>query len=198
MRIIAGKYRSRRLIAPPGLDTRPTSDRLRGTLFNIIGDAAGGSVWLDLYAGSGAIGIEALSRGAQHVYFAEESAKAAAVILQNLQTLGITSGYELARDDGLHFLKNLQTRRVVCQFCFVDPPYRMNTEYGEALQRLSRSSVLNEASTVIAEHDKHFDPGADFQRLQRYRKLVQGDSALSFYRLATPLEEQATAAIPQR
>ena len=189
MRVIAGKYRSRRLIAPPGFDTRPTSDRLRGTLFNVIGAAAGGSVWIDLYAGSGAVGIEALSRGAQQVYFAEESEKAAAVIRQNLQTLDITSGYELARDDGLRLLKNLETRQVVCQFCFVDPPYRMNTEYGEALKLLSKSSVLNAASTVIAEHDKHFDPGADFPPLQRYRKLVQGDSALSFYRLATPVQE---------
>lgn len=189
MRVIAGKYRSRRLVAPPGLDTRPTSDRLRETLFNVVGNAVTGSVWIDLYAGSGAIGIEALSRGAQQVYFMEEAESAAAIIRQNLEALDITSGYELVRGDALRLLKGLETRQVHCQFCFVDPPYRLNTEYGAALKFLSGSSVLDGASTVIAEHDKDFDPGADFQRLQRYRKLVQGDSVLSFYRLATAVEE---------
>ncbi len=184
MRVIGGTYRSRRLIAPPGLDTRPTSDRLRETLFNVLGDAVAGSVWLDLYAGSGAIGIEALSRGARQVYFVEAAEAAVKVIRQNLLTLEITTGQELAWGEALRGVKSLEFRKVVCQFCFVDPPYRLNKEYGVTLKYLSEASVLNATSIVIAEHTRHFDPDEVFGRLRRFRKLQQGDSVLSFYRLA--------------
>ena len=100
MRIIAGKYRSRRLIAPEGMETRPTSDRLRETLFNVVAPSVPDSVWLDLFAGSGAIGIEALSRGARTVYFIESGSRAARIIRQNLASLGIEEGFEvIERED---------------------------------------------------------------------------------------------------
>src|SRR5207302_3953110 len=83
MRVIAGKFRSRKLNAPPGMDTRPTSDRLRETLFNVVGPRVPDSVWLDLYAGTGAVGIEAISRGARQVYFVESEKKAARIIRDN-------------------------------------------------------------------------------------------------------------------
>src|SRR5262249_59582190 len=95
MRIIAGKYRSRRLAAPAGVQTRPTSDRLRETLFNVLGAAVEGSAWLDLFAGSGAIGIEAVSRGAAMVYFVESSQRAARAIRSNLASLKIDRGFEI-------------------------------------------------------------------------------------------------------
>ncbi len=194
MRVIGGTYRSRRLIAPPGLDTRPTSDRLRETLFNVLGNAVAGSVWLDLYAGSGAIGIEALSRGARQVYFVEAVEAAVKVIRQNLLTLDITTGHELVWGEALRVMRHFESGKVVCQFCFVDPPYRLNKEYGAALNYLSGSSVLDAASMVIAEHTRHFDPGEVFGRLRRLRKLKQGDSVLSFYQLAAA-EESAEGTI---
>ena len=95
MRVIAGKFKSRRLEAPAGIHTRPTSDRLRETLFNVVAPRIHDSVWLDLFAGSGAIGIEALSRGARSVYFVESAAAAARTIRKNLHTLAIEDGFEV-------------------------------------------------------------------------------------------------------
>ncbi|MGH9671154.1 MAG: 16S rRNA (guanine(966)-N(2))-methyltransferase RsmD [Terriglobales bacterium] len=188
MRIIAGKYRSRPIRSLHGLDLQPTSDRLRETLFDVLtgGEPARlyASVWLDLYAGTGAVGIEALSRGAHAVYFVESSKKAAALVRANLKALGIDAGFEVLMLEALPGLRRLESRPVVCDFCFLDPPYRMQQAYGEALEMLSRSALLKPTSVVIAEHEKHFDPGAAFGALGRYRTLKQGDAVLSFYRLS--------------
>src|SRR5580700_12209093 len=103
MRVIAGEYRRRKLRSLPGLEIRPTSDRLRETLFNVLcsGDPAAlaESTWLDLYAGTGAVGIEALSRGARMVYFVEQSTAAADLIAANLKSLGIAGGFRMVKSD---------------------------------------------------------------------------------------------------
>lgn len=182
MRVIAGTYRSRRLRPLPGRGTRPTSDRLRETLFNVLAGEVAGSVWLDLYAGTGAVGIEALSRGASRVYFVESSRTAAAVIRANLRALGIEGGWELLERDVLTALRKLDSEAVACDFCFLDPPYRDQKAYDGTLSFLSSSRLLHPASAVIAEHEKHFDPGDSFSALKRYRTLRQGDAVLSFYR----------------
>lgn len=186
MRIIAGKFRGRPLRSLHGLDLRPTSDRLRETLFDVL---TGGkparlyaSVWLDLYAGTGAVGIEALSRGAREVYFVESS-KAAALIQANLKTLGIAAGFEVLMLDAAAALRRLESKSVACDFCFLDPPYRMQEAYAETMGLLAESRLLKPASIVIAEHEKRFDPGEAFGPLVRYRMLKQGDAVLSFYRL---------------
>jgi 16S rRNA (guanine966-N2)-methyltransferase len=186
MRVIAGKYRSRQLRSLPGLDLRPTADRLRETLFNVLtaGNPAAleGTVWFDLFAGTGAVGIEALSRDAGMVHFAESSASAAELIKKNLASLGIATGFQILRQDSIRALRALDS--VVADFVFLDPPYSMEDAYRHALQTLSKSRTLKLESTVIAEHQKKFDPGEAFESLRRYRKLEQGDAALSFYRLA--------------
>jgi 16S rRNA (guanine(966)-N(2))-methyltransferase RsmD len=187
MRVIAGTYRSRPLRSLRGLDLRPTSDRLRETLFNVLaaGDPArlAETVWLDLYAGTGAVGIEALSRGARIVYFVEESAKAAALVRQNLRTLNADpDSFEVVEREALVGLRRLDAQAVTCDFCFLDPPYRLQEAYADTLGFLSQSRLLQPASVVIAEHDRKFDPIAQVGALQRYRKLEQGDAALSFYR----------------
>lgn len=184
MRVIAGKYRSRRLAAPEGIQTRPTSDRLRETLFNVVAPAVADSVWLDLFAGSGAVGIEALSRGARTVYFVESAARAARTIRDNLATLGIEEGFEVIERDAPTALRMLDSQAVACDFCFLDPPYRKMGDYEQVLGFLSQSRMLRPESLVIAEHDKHFDPGEAFGSLRRQRVLRQGDAVLSFYRLA--------------
>ena len=188
MRVIAGKFRSRPLHSLRGLDLRPTADRLRETLFNVLGagnpGAFEGKVWLDLCAGTGAVGIEALSRGASKVYFVESSSAVAGVIRQNLGSLGMAEGFEVLKDDVNRALRQLETRNVTADSIFLDPPYRMEKVYGQVLQLLSQSSLVTVETVVVAEHDKRFDPGDSFAPLLRYRKLEQGDSVLSFYRLA--------------
>jgi 16S rRNA (guanine(966)-N(2))-methyltransferase RsmD len=182
MRVIAGKFKSRKLEAPPGMLTRPTSDRLRETLFNVVAPLVADSVWLDLFAGSGAIGIEALSRGARSVYFVESASAAARTIRKNLHTLEINEGAEVIERDAAVALRMLDSQAVVCDFVFLDPPYRKMGDYEQVLGFLSQSQLLAPDSQVIAEHDKHFDPGDEFGSLRRYRVLRQGDAVLSFYR----------------
>ncbi len=184
MRVIAGKFRSRRLRALRGRDVRPTTDRLRETLFNVVAQQVPDAVWLDLYAGTGAVGIEALSRGARMVYFVESSPPAAAAIRHNLASLGIEEGFELMERDALQALRKLDAEAVACDHCFLDPPYHMADAYELSLGFLSQSGLLRPASIVIAEHDKHYEPGETYGALRRYRKLEQGDAVLSFYRLS--------------
>lgn len=186
MRVIAGRYRSRRLQSMHGMDVRPSSDRLRETLFDVLtaGNPATleGTAWIDLYAGTGAVGIEALSRGATMVYFVESSAGPAELIRKNLQSLGIADGFEVLRLDAGRAVQQLEGRGILADYVFLDPPYRMEEEYGRTLSALSHSRLLKAESLVIAEHHKKFDPGETFDGLSRYRKLVQGDATLSFFR----------------
>ena len=183
MRVIGGKYRSRQLRSLRGLDVRPTSDRLRETLFNVLVPQLEHSVWLDLYAGTGAVGIEALSRGARMVYFVESLRNPAAVIRRNLRCLGIEEGYEILEREAQQALRLLDSQAVSCDICFLDPPYRLHPAYAEALGFLGQSRLLKASSTVVAEHDKHFDPGQRFGALECYRQVRQGDAVLSFYRI---------------
>jgi 16S rRNA (guanine966-N2)-methyltransferase len=189
MRVIAGKYRSRPLRSLRGMDIRPTSDRLRETLFNVLtaGDPSvlEGTVWLDLFAGTGAVGIEALSRGAKQVYFVESSADAAAVIRNNLESLSIDGGFKLFHDKLPHAFWRMERAHVAADVVFIDPPYRMQESYRETLRVLAESPVLWAMSMVIAEHERKFDPGEEFGQLRRFRKLIQGSAALSFYRRAS-------------
>lgn len=187
MRVIAGKYRSRPLSSLRGVDIRPTSDRLRETLFNVLTagnpEALAGTVWLDLYAGTGAVGIEALSRGAKEVHFIEHSAAAADAIQNNLQSLGITHGFRIVRESLPKAFWHMERQRVTADVVFLDPPYRLSDAYINSLQALAESSLIWAMSLVIAEHEKKFDPGEEFGPLRRFRRLEQGDAALSFYRL---------------
>lgn len=186
MRVIAGKYRSRVLRSLRGLDLRPTADRLRETLFDVLTagnpSALEGTVWLDLFAGTGAVGIESLSRGAGMVYFVEASARAAALIESNLQSLGSKTGFQISRQDAVRTIHALNGRGVQVDFVFLDPPYRMQPAYRSALESLAASHLLKPTTIVIAEHHKKFDPPAEVGPLRRYRLLQQGDAALSFYR----------------
>ena len=187
MRVIAGKYRSRQLKSLPGLELRPTADRLRETLFNVLtaGNPAAldGTVWLDLYAGTGAVGIEALSRGAGMVHFVESSARAAELIKQNLASLGINAGFQILKQDSIRAVRAVESGGTVANIVFLDPPYDMENAYRQTLEALSKSRLLKPESVVIVEHRKKFDPGEAFEELRRYRKLGQGDAVLSFYRL---------------
>jgi 16S rRNA (guanine966-N2)-methyltransferase len=187
MRVIAGKFRGRALRSLSGADIRPTSDRLRETLFNVLtaGSPAAlvGTVWLDLFAGTGAVGIEALSRGAKQVYFVDTAPRAAELIARNLESLEIEEGFRILGDDLPGILWRLEREHIAGDVVFLDPPYRMQEAYQQTLTALADSPVVWAMSLVIAEHEKKFDPGNEFGSLRRVRKLVQGNGALSFYRL---------------
>jgi 16S rRNA (guanine(966)-N(2))-methyltransferase RsmD len=186
MRVIAGEYKSRPLRTLEGMKTRPTSDRLRETLFNVLtaGDPSvlAGGVWLDVFAGTGAVGIEALSRGAAHVTFIDSGKKAVSMIRENLRSLGVRGGFEVLENDALRGLRQLQQKGFTADYVFLDPPYAEYALYAKVLEHLSQSPIVGAESLVIAEHDKRFDPGEVFGELLRTRIHEQGDSKLSFYR----------------
>jgi len=181
MRIIAGELKSRRLKTLPGPKTRPTSDKLRETLFNVLGPSVQGAVFSDCYAGSGAVGIEALSRGAEFVYFLENHRPAVRVIEQNVKSLGIEEGYEVLALDVSAGLRILDQQGARLDIVFLDPPYKAGDEYGRALTLLGELKLLAPGARVIAEHHPKQPLDARYGALTRTRTLRHGDSALSFF-----------------
>jgi 16S rRNA (guanine(966)-N(2))-methyltransferase RsmD len=190
MRIIAGKFRSRRLEAPPGLATRPSSDRLRETLFNVLAPRIAGAAFLDLYAGSGAVGMEALSRGAASVDFVERAPAALTVLRANLARLGITEGFWVHTGSVGAWLRRFATSPSrkpgvppAFDLVFLDPPYEAAQEYGRTLGLLGGGLVelLAPGALVIAEHRRKERLEERYGALERTRLLQQGDAALSFY-----------------
>ncbi len=186
MRIIAGSFRSRTLAAPAGLATRPTSDRLRETLFNVLAPRIYGAAFLDLYAGSGAVGIEALSRGAVRVDFVERAPAALAVLRENLAKLGVSTGFRVHDRSVAGFVKALAVGGGF-DVVFLDPPYDADRDYAATLGFLGGASVevLAPGAVVIAEHRRNVKLEDGYGVLKRTRLLEQGDAALSFYAIGT-------------
>lgn len=186
MRIIAGTYRSRILKSLKGLELRPTSDRLRETLFNVLGPGVAGTRFLDLFAGTGAIGIEALSRGAAEVVFIENHPSAVKLIRRNLESLGIRSGVTVLAVDALRGLQLLASGKKETEprfdYVFLDPPYSVAEQYARVLEFLGFADLLVSGGSVIAEHRRTFNLPEQAGTLRRVRVLRQGDAALSFYR----------------
>ena len=172
MRVIAGEWRSRRLKSIPGDATRPTSDRLRETLFNILGPRIEGASFLDAYAGTGAVGIEALSRGARHAYFLESSRAALDTIRENLKSLGAEGRATVVKGAVL-----LTIARYPAEIVFLDPPYDAESEYIAALELLAR----NPPQLTVVQHAIRLALPEAHGGLLRNRALKQGDNALSFY-----------------
>src|SRR5271155_4936790 len=172
MRVIGGEFRSRVLKSVPGLETRPTPDRLREALFNVLAPRIAGAVFADLYAGTGAVGIEALSRGASRAIFVEQSRAAVSAIRENLHSLGLDPLAQVRQGRVLPMLSKTEA-----DILFLDPPYELAKEYSLALDLLgSRPSGL-----VIVQHDVRLKLEETYGMLQRGRVLKQGDNVLSFY-----------------
>lgn len=191
MRVIAGSLRSRSLQAPPGLATRPTSDRLRETLFNVLAPRMERCHFLDLYAGSGAVGIEALSRGAERVVFVERAAAPLKVLRANLGRLGLEDGFEIHAGTTSAFLRH-EVWRPGFDVVFLDPPYEAANEYEAVLGLLGCDDrgLLRQGGVVIAEHRRKEKLSDSFGALARTRLLQQGDAALSFYAISNPDSEE--------
>ncbi len=184
MRVIAGQYRSRRLKGPGTMRIRPTSDRLRETLFNVLGPSIADSYFVDLFAGTGAVGIEAISRGARDVFFVESSVKAARLIRENLASLEIRAGAEVIEADAVRGLERLASRRLMADFIFLDPPYEKADEYSDVLEFLDASHLIAPRGIVIVEHFSKMELPQRLDRLECTREIEQGDTLLTFYRLA--------------
>jgi 16S rRNA (guanine966-N2)-methyltransferase len=196
MRIIAGTFRSRTLVAPPGMSTRPTSDRLRETLFNVLAPRIQAAAFLDLYAGSGAVGLEAISRGAARVTFVERAPAALKILHGNLARLGISSGVRVHAKSVSAFLKSAARTDPKSadpkpasaiperyDVVFLDPPYDEAKEYAITLELLGRAAqgILAPGAVVVAEHRRKQSLDERYGSLRRTRVLEQGDAALSFY-----------------
>jgi 16S rRNA (guanine966-N2)-methyltransferase len=184
LRIIAGKYRGRRLKSPPSLQTRPTSDRLRETLFNILAPRIGGARFLDLCAGSGAVGIEALSRGARHSAFVDQSQRMCALIETNLDEFEVDDDeWDVICVEASEFLRRRAKKDTdVFDIIFVDPPYE--SDYEAVLEQLGTGELLAVDAIVVAEHHKKRELKDEFGSLHHRRVVKQGDSCLSFYQVS--------------
>jgi len=172
MRVIAGELRSRRLKGVPGLATRPTPDRLRETLFDIVTPRITDATFLDAYAGTGAVGIEALSRGARHAYFLERDGAALAVLRENLSALGLESRATVVPGRVLLTLPQYEAELV-----FLDPPYDRHSECGESLEALSQKPP----PLVVVQHSVRSRLNESYGMLRETRRVRQGDNVLSFF-----------------
>lgn len=172
MRVIGGEFRSRVLKTLAGLDVRPTPDRMRETLFNILAPRIEGAIFADIYAGSGAVGIEALSRGALRAIFVEQNRAAANVIRENLRALKIDTRAELLQSRAAIALPNVRA-----DIIFLDPPYEAEQEYQKSLSALGE----NPAALVIVQHFAKLELQESYGGIQRSRVVKQGQNALSFY-----------------
>lgn len=172
MRVIAGQFRSRKLLSVPGLDVRPTPDRLREALFNVLAPRIEGVTFLDAYAGSGAVGIEALSRGAERVILIEKSAAALDVIYKNLKSLGIGSEAVVVRGNAVSL-----AAKYPAEIAFLDPPYQQTSAYADCFNALA----TGDCQLAIAQHESRFQLNDSYGWLRKYRILKQGDNSLTFY-----------------
>jgi len=181
MRVIAGEYKGRRLKTLDGLNVRPTSDKLRETVFNIISQKVSGKRFLDLCAGSGAVGIEAISRGAHDVTFVEQSRRAHQIISENLHACGISDGVSVVNRDALTALKYFATQSISFDIIYIDTPYESDV-YSPVLFLLGKNNILRDQGIVIVEHRRNVELPEAFGSLEKYREVKQGDSCLSFFR----------------
>src|SRR5258708_7473745 len=175
VRVIGGEFRWRRLKTLPGLTLRPTPDRLREALFNVLAPRIEGATFVDAYAGSGSVGIEALSRGAGRAIFVEKHFAAVKMIRENLASLKVEDRATILQRPSLGALGQLDA-----DIYFLDPPYTEPAEYRSALELLGDRALRPDA-LVLAQHAKRFELGEIYGRLRRTRVLAHGDNAISFF-----------------
>jgi len=180
MRVISGKFRGRRLKGPAGLDVRPTGDRLKETLFNILGPSISGAVVLDAFGGTGAIGIEALSRGAHEALFIENARSSTRLIRQNLEICGIKTGYRILEQDVFAALRFLSREGFKANIVFFDPPYDWKP-YADLLDLTFNRDVAFDHARVVIEHHCKSEVPESGDGYRRSRIVRQGDHCLSFF-----------------
>jgi 16S rRNA (guanine966-N2)-methyltransferase len=186
VRVISGSARGRRLLAPKDLRIRPTSDRVKEALFSILTVFSGGFAGrrvLDIFAGTGNLGIEALSRGASYALFVDESREAAALVKKNLELTGFAGNGKVLHKEALSALKSLGKLETPFEFVFLDPPYRQGLS-AKVLDFLAVSELIDEGSVIVVETASREDLAGSFCRLRKFDQRIYGDTALAFFSLA--------------
>jgi 16S rRNA (guanine(966)-N(2))-methyltransferase RsmD len=178
MRITGGSHRNRSLATPKDRAIRPTSDKVRKALFDILGDRIRGTLFLDCYAGTGAVGLEALSRGARAAVFIEEDRKALALIRKNAETLGLE--IELLPGDFIKIAHRLKKENRRFDVIFIDPPYQKGQQI-QTIEKISDAGLLQSEGTVIVEHDKRLELPSIAGEFSLNNHRRYGETELSFF-----------------
>ncbi|MCP1305941.1 16S rRNA (guanine(966)-N(2))-methyltransferase RsmD [Paenibacillus tyrfis] len=181
MRVISGSAKGRPLKAVPGMGTRPTTDKVKEAVFSMIGPYFDGGQVLDLFAGTGGLSIEALSRGMDHAVLTDVDKKAIDTIRHNLQATGMTERAEVYRNDAMRALKALSKREARFDLVFLDPPYKLKV-IGELLEELQQGGLLADGARIVVEHDAEDRHEGDFGKLEWLRRAEYGDTAITIYR----------------
>jgi 16S rRNA (guanine(966)-N(2))-methyltransferase RsmD len=181
MRVISGTAKGRPLKAVPGTGTRPTTDKVKEAIFSMIGPYFDGGYVLDLFAGTGGLSIEALSRGMERAVLTDIEKKSVDTIRHNLQAAGFADQAEIYRNDAQRALKALAKREIKFDLVFLDPPYRLKVVQ-ELVEQLDQANMLNEGATIVMEHDADDKYDAPIGRLQWVRRAEYGDTAITIYK----------------
>jgi len=183
VRVISGTARGKRLKAPRGTDTRPITDMIKEALFNVIGDKIVAASLLDLFAGSGSVGIEALSRGAQTVIFIDNNVKSVQTIRENLSNCGFKENFELYRNDVFRAIEILGQRQIKFDYIYADPPFTVQSIFNPFLMAMDQSSLLANEGILIIRSPRKMNLTVKLSRLEEYRSDNYGESTLHYYRL---------------
>lgn len=183
MRVIAGSAKGKRLKAPSGKETRPITDMIKEALFNVIGPNIQDARFLDLFAGSGSVGIEALSRGAAALIFVDNNPAAVRIIYENLDNCGFEDHYEVYCNDVLRALTVLHKNQVKFDYIYVDPPFTVEGIFTDVMKKLDQVDIIKPNGTVIIRTRRHKPLPEKFSRLKRYRLNYYGESAMHYYSL---------------
>lgn len=178
MRVIAGKLKGRTLASVPGNSTRPTTDKVKESIFNMIGPYFSGGICLDLYAGTGALGIEAISRGMEKGIFIDQDRRAIQTILTNLQNLNIASFAEVYKNDAEKAIAHLSKRGLKFDLVFLDPPYAKEKN-AEIIAGLLEQNLLNDNAVIVVEHDRSHTLDISFSKIEKWKENRYGDTAIT-------------------
>ncbi|MDQ0155893.1 16S rRNA (guanine(966)-N(2))-methyltransferase RsmD [Robertmurraya andreesenii] len=180
MRVVSGRYKGKALKAVPGNSTRPTTDKVKEAIFNIIGPYFNGGICLDLFAGSGGLGIEALSRGAEKAIFVDRDGKAIHTIYDNLKTCDLESRAEVYRNDFKRALKAIRKREISFDYIFLDPPYAKQ-QLQEILEIIDTNTLLNNEGVIVCEHSSEVEMPKTVGHLTQIKEETYGIITISIY-----------------
>jgi 16S rRNA (guanine966-N2)-methyltransferase len=180
VRVIAGTAKGRLLKAVPGIGTRPTTDKVKEAIFSMIGPYFDGGLGLDLFAGTGGLGIEALSRGMDRVIFIDMDKTSIQVVEDNLRTLGFNEQAEVYRNEAQRALKVLAKRGLKLDLIFLDPPYRMK-QIDEILLQLQQMELLQDEAIVLVEHEAGHAYADEIGQFHVRKRTIYGETAITIY-----------------
>lgn len=182
MRVISGLRKGHKLKAPKGLKVRPTEDRIKESLFNILGPINENNIVLDAFGGTGSIGIEFLSRGAQKCYFVDNSKESIDIINENIEHTKFLSQSIVIKNDIMFEIDNFASKQLLFNYIYLDPPFRQEGLIHNILEKINKSKILNSNGIIIIEHEKELNLDDDIDNFKKFDYRNYGSKSLSFYR----------------